>query len=106
MPPLKGAIGPTLGICCREEEIRRALDEGPIVGRKLCARKVFQAVGDPPALELILQAAIPLVKHDAIGHRCSPCSHWNWQMSIFAWQFIIIDPFAEHTRGRRKLPAA
>jgi hypothetical protein len=85
MPPLKEQSGlPSASAVARKKY--GALDEGPIVGRKLCARKIFQAVGNPPALELILQAAIPLVKHGAIGHRSSPCSHWNWRMSTFAWE--------------------
>jgi hypothetical protein len=59
MPPLKEQSGlPSASAVARKKY--GALDEGPIVGRKLCARKIFQAVGNPPALELILQAAIPL----------------------------------------------
>jgi hypothetical protein len=53
MPPLKEQSGlPSASAVARKKY--GALDEGPIVGRKLCARKIFQAVGNPPALELIL----------------------------------------------------
>src|SRR5713226_5821728 len=44
---------------------------------ELGARKLFQAVGNPAAIKLILQPAGPLVVHDAIGHQSSPRSHFG-----------------------------
>src|SRR3954453_17551975 len=71
-PTLEGAIRPSLGIGGGKKEIRRTLDEGAVVRRKLGARKRFEAVGNEAALELILQPAVSLMIHDAIGHRSSP----------------------------------
>jgi hypothetical protein len=66
--PLERAIRPSLGVCGSKKEIGRALYKRPVLGRELFASELFQAVGNPAAVELILQPAIPLVKHDAVGH--------------------------------------
>jgi hypothetical protein len=74
---LEGAIWPSIGVGRREKEVRSALDECPVIGRKLRAAKTFQAIGNSAAVKLILQPAVSFVKHDAVGHHRSP-----WSMGV------------------------
>src|SRR5258708_26666212 len=71
-----GAIRLSPGICRCEEEIRYALDEGLVVGRKLRARALFQSIGNSATAELVLQPPVPDMIHDALDHRYFP-----WQRS-------------------------
>src|SRR5215207_4528767 len=77
---LEGAIGTSLGVGGRKKEVRRALDECPVVGCELRAGKSFQAIGNLATAELILQPAVSFVKQEAIGHPCSP---WSMGWRIF-----------------------
>ena len=91
MPPLERAIRPSLGVRGSKKEIRRTLDKRPVVGRELLASELFQAVGNPAAVELILQPAIALVKHDAVGHHVITPLHRNQQNQVALSVSLLFD---------------
>ncbi len=72
---LERAIGPALGVRRRQEEIRQAFDVLLVVGREFLAHQLlFQPIGNPAAVELILQLPVTFVVHDALSHgRASSC---------------------------------
>ena len=66
---LERAIRPALRVGSGDEEKGGALDEGLVVVGERGARQLFfQPVGDPPALEAILQVPVAVMVHDA--HVC------------------------------------
>jgi hypothetical protein len=72
MPPLKEQSGlPAASAVARKKYDALSMN-ARVVGRELRAGETFKAVGDPAALELILQPAVLLVIHGAIGHHSSP----------------------------------
>jgi hypothetical protein len=62
-----------LRVGARQEEVERALDESLVVGGEGGARELlFQAIGNPAAVELVLELAVSLVIQNAVGHGGSP----------------------------------
>jgi hypothetical protein len=57
------------GVCGRQKEIGRALDEGLVVIDECRPRQFFfEAVGNAAAIEPVLKTPIACVIHDAVGH--------------------------------------
>src|SRR5271166_2582498 len=70
MPPLNEQSG-----CVRggHEEIAGAFDERLVlVGEGGSSQLLFEAIGNATAVELVLQTAVSLVKHDAVRHQKPP----------------------------------
>src|SRR3954471_18402501 len=77
-PALERAIGPALGVRRRQEEIRQAFDELLVVRRKFLAHQFLsQPIGNPAAVEPVLQLPVTFVIHDALSHGVASSSDWR-----------------------------
>src|SRR5450759_5498117 len=78
-PTLVGAVRPTVSVGGGEEEHRASFDEGPVViGERVVHRDLLEAVGDPTAVETVLE--VPCTRVVQVGHgahgRASVSTFW------------------------------